>query len=92
MRSDIPPMLQAKGFTVKTRDAYSHWCNQTTAIEVNLDAVAIFAEDCDDLDALEVEAGAADDMPTFMALRFLRDEIVAMIEQNAEIAGEDLEG
>ena len=73
-----------------TRDAYSHWCNQSSATEV--DCVAIvdsFPMDEDtDLDALMAEAGAADDMPTYMAIRFLRDSIEDIIQINAEIAAE----
>lgn len=67
-------------------DAYSRWCSQTSGIEINLDKIAGEYDADADLDALMSEAGAADDMPSYMALCFLRDEVEELIRQNAEIA------
>lgn len=72
-------------------DAYSRWCSMTTGAEVDpTDVVNDFGADTStDLDALQAEAGAADDMIGYMALRFLRDDIEEIISENDEIAEYD---
>ena len=71
-------------------DAYSHWCAQTGSTAV--DAMRVVrdydADETTDLDALRDEAGAADDMVSYMALVFLRDEVEEIIAMDAEIEGE----
>ncbi len=61
----------------KTPDVYAEWCHVSTIIEVDVEGIvhdSSIGEDTD-LDALQAEAGAADDMATFMMLEFHREEI-----------------
>lgn len=78
-------MLEAE-----VQDAYSHWCSQTSAREVDVERVVrdYGADETTDLDELQAEAGAADDMVSYMTLRFLRDDVEEIIAQDAEIEGE----
>lgn len=66
-------------------DAYSHWCSQTgsTAVDPTRIVRDFDADETTDLDALTAEAGAADDMVSYMGLRFLRDDVEALIEGEA---------
>lgn len=72
-------------------DAYSRWCSGTSAVEIDVDRIVLDydADESTDLDALQYEAGAADDMRAYMVLRFLRDDVEEIIAQNAEIEAEN---
>jgi hypothetical protein len=59
-------------------DAYSRWCSDTTAVELDLDSIAGQLDEDADLDALEHEAGCAGDRPTQLALCYLRDRVLAL--------------
>lgn len=71
-------------------DAYSVWCSQTLGEEIDIGRIVLDydADPKTDLSALAAEAGAADDMTSFMVLTFLRDEVAEIIATNAEIAAE----
>lgn len=72
-------------------DAYSLWCANTVPRLVDVvDVVNSFPITADtDLDTLQAEAGAADDMITYMAIEFLSDDIADIVRVNAEIAAEN---
>ncbi len=82
--------LRELGAIVKAggQDAYSRWCSDTVAVEIDLESVAGMADEDTDLGTLRDEAGAADDMVTWMALEFLAEDVQEMVAQNAEIAAE----
>jgi hypothetical protein len=73
--ADLGARLELGGET----DAYSRWCSDTTAIEIDLDSIARQIDEDTDLDALEHEAGSAGDRATQLALCYLRDHVLARV-------------
>lgn len=62
-------------------DAYSLWCSDTSASEVDPGEIARTIGPDANLDALRDAAGAADDMVTYMALRFLREDVERAMDE-----------